>query len=94
MTRHVVSVAALLTALIVPPHSVTAAKPGSITDLGTLGGDYSDAFGVNNDGTLVQVVGRSRTASGVVHAFLWTAPGPMIDLGGLDGCTSYATRPA
>jgi probable HAF family extracellular repeat protein len=90
MKRHVVSVAALLMALIVPQHSVTAANPGSITDLGTLGGDYSDAFGINNDGALVQVVGRSRTASGVVHAFLWTAPGPMIDLGGLDGCTSYA----
>jgi hypothetical protein len=29
----------LLTALIVPQHSVTAAKPRSITDLGTLGGD-------------------------------------------------------
>jgi hypothetical protein len=39
MTRHAVSIAALLTALIVPQHSVTAAQPRSITDLGTLGGD-------------------------------------------------------
>jgi probable HAF family extracellular repeat protein len=90
MTRHVASVAALLTALIVPQHSATAGKPGGITELGTLGGDYSDAFGINNDAALVQVVGRSRTANGVVHAFLWTAPGPMIDLDGLDGRTSYA----
>jgi probable HAF family extracellular repeat protein len=90
MTRHVVSIAALVTALIVQQDSATAAKPAAITDLGTLGGDYSDAFAINNDAALMQIVGRSRTASGVVHAFLWTAPGPMIDLGGLDGCTSYA----
>jgi probable HAF family extracellular repeat protein len=85
------SVAALVTALIVPQHPVVAAKPGGITDLGTLGGDYSDAFGINNDPTVLHVVGQSRTANGTVHAFFWTPPGPMVDLGTLGGGDSQAS---
>jgi hypothetical protein len=34
-----VAAMALVTALLVPQHPVAAAKPGGITDLGTLGGD-------------------------------------------------------
>jgi probable HAF family extracellular repeat protein len=41
----------------------------SITDLGTLGGSYSYAYGINDLG---QVVGYSRTASGRDHAVLWS----------------------
>jgi probable HAF family extracellular repeat protein len=89
MKRQVLSAAALAAALIVPQQSVTATKPVSnITDLGTLGGQFSDAFGINNvnsDPASVQIVGRSTTAAGFLRAFVWTAPGPMIDLGTLGG---------
>jgi probable HAF family extracellular repeat protein len=75
---------------LVPQPSVTAAKPGDITDLGTLGGEFSDAFGINNDALAVHIVGRSETATGFLHAFFWTPPGPMIDLGTLGGSNSVA----
>jgi len=86
-----VAAVALVTALLVPQHPVAAAKPGGITDLGTLGGDYSDAFGMNNDPAVLQVVGQSRTAAGTVHGFFWTPPGPMVDLGTLGGPFSRAS---
>ncbi len=65
-------------------------------DLGTLGGDSSDAASVNGLG---QVVGTSKTSSGASHAFLWedqngngqSDAGEMIDLGTLGGPTSFAS---
>jgi probable HAF family extracellular repeat protein len=59
-----------------------------VTDLGTLGGNRSSAYGVNNRG---QVVGVAETAAGEMHAFLWNS-GTMADLGTLGGRTSYAYR--
>ena len=54
-----------------------------MTDLGTLpqgdayNNDYSQAWGINNSG---QVAGWSTTASGDIHAFLYSGAS-MTDLG-------------
>jgi probable HAF family extracellular repeat protein len=59
-------------------------------DLGTLGGDYSAAFGISEEG---HVVGASLTSGAdgpETHAFLW-AEGDMIDLGTLGGTYSGAS---
>lgn len=58
----------------------------TITDLGTLGGSSSSAYGINNSG---QVVGQSRNSSGAQRAFLYSGGG-MTDLGTLGGVNSYA----
>lgn len=61
---------------------------GTSADLGTLGGNYSIAEGVNYDGSVV--VGYSYTGS-QYHAFRWTLSGAMADLGVMPGGTfSYA----
>jgi probable HAF family extracellular repeat protein len=55
-------------------------------NLGTLGGSYSDAYGINSNG---QVVGYSATGGGLVnHAFVYTGSGPMQDLNNLIDPTS------
>ncbi len=41
---------------------------GVHTDLGTLGGDFSEARGINASG---QIVGRSYVSSGQTRAFIW-----------------------
>jgi probable HAF family extracellular repeat protein len=59
------------------------------TDLGTIGGFYSNAAGINNHG---QVVGQSNCAPGnwTQHAFLYDSTG-MHDLGTLGGSFSAAS---
>jgi len=52
-----------------------------MTDIGTLGSDYSTGYGLDDLG---RVVGSSETADGRSHAFLY-ADGQMTDLGALGG---------
>jgi probable HAF family extracellular repeat protein len=85
MKRQLFPAAALTAALVVAQPWTATTLVSSITDLGTLGGEFSDAFGINNDPASVQIVGRSTDAADCLHAFVWTAPGPMIDLGTLGG---------
>ncbi|MCC6956406.1 MAG: hypothetical protein IT316_06390 [Anaerolineales bacterium] len=54
---------------------------GVMQNLGTLGGSWSVAYGVNDDG---QVVGTSLTGTGYSGAFLWQN-GSMQNLGSLGG---------
>jgi probable HAF family extracellular repeat protein len=60
---------------------------GPLTDLGTLGGGYSEGTRLNMRG---QVTGSAATATGAVHAFLSGPNGmlPLQDLGALDGVAS------
>ncbi len=51
---------------------------GAFTSLGTLGGTYAEAHGINNSD---RVVGWAHDASGRRHAFTWTSGSGMVDLG-------------
>jgi len=62
------------------------ARPASIVDLGTLGGNSSTAYGLNDLG---QIVGSSDTGQRTSHAFLWEA-GRMTDLDSGDARDSAA----
>jgi probable HAF family extracellular repeat protein len=64
---------------------LAAQAQSGITDLGTLGGAYSAAYGISADGTVV--VGWADTVS-ADRAFRWTEAG-MVNLGTLGG-DSYA----
>ena len=56
----------------------TAGWSQSLTWLGTLGGDWSAAYGVSADGSVV--VGWAENAAGQRRPFRWTASGGMEDL--------------
>ncbi|ATN33640.1 hypothetical protein ACO34A_07445 [Rhizobium sp. ACO-34A] len=51
---------------------------GTMTDLGTLGGNYSSAYDVNADGTVV--VGYAEDSSDNAHGFRWTSEDGMISI--------------
>jgi probable HAF family extracellular repeat protein len=67
----------------------TAKDRTAMVDLGTLGGAYSQAWAINDSGT---VTGNSQVKgdTGPTHAFIWTKGG-MRDLGTLGGEYSYGT---
>jgi probable HAF family extracellular repeat protein len=59
---------------------------GTLVDLGTLGGTWSTANGINSRG---QVVGTSTTISGSFHAFFSDVSTNLVDIGTLGGISSY-----
>src|SRR3954471_10776733 len=73
----------LLALLVGWGHGLLGDVVYSVTNLGTLGGSNSFAFGLNNSG---QVTGGSATSTGAQHAFLYSN-GQMTDLGTLGGAT-------
>ena len=73
--------------MLVGSGQVMAVTQYTITDLGTLGGDYSYVTGINDSG---QVAGFSYiTGTTTEHAFLYDG-GNMTDLGTLGGSRSKA----
>jgi len=63
-------------------------RPGSITDLGTLGGEESHGLALNVQG---HAAGVADTAAGDRHAFFWDG-GEMVVLGTLGGSASARRR--
>jgi probable HAF family extracellular repeat protein len=63
-----------------PLHASLWEAGTGVQDLGTLGGQFSDARGINAPG---QVVGYSALRTAGYHAFLWEAGTGMQDLGDL-----------
>ncbi|MCF8142967.1 MAG: hypothetical protein K9N21_03505 [Deltaproteobacteria bacterium] len=60
------------------PCSAMSQPRFTIIDLGTLGGETSFAYGVNEKGA---VAGKSKTDNGDVKAFYWDAVSGMVDIG-------------
>ena len=71
---------------VVPYNTAVLWTGGVVQTLGTLGGTTSEAWGLNDSGT---VVGWSRTASGAIHPFVWDS-GVMTDIGVFGGYYGYA----
>jgi probable HAF family extracellular repeat protein len=76
--------------LLAPPiryHAVFWPDPLTVKDLGTLGGENSEAHDINNDRI---IVGYSETATGETVAFIWHNDFGMKPLGTLGGTNSKA----
>lgn len=84
--RALVTHAVVVIVQVILVAQADAVVPYTITDIGTLGGSWSRAYGMNEHG---QVVGDTVTPDGATHAFVWDS-GAMTDLGTLGGDTSKA----
>src|ERR1700679_1671354 len=91
MKTILISIAVSITAGSLLAALSTAQTPRyTVTDLGTLGGTSSDAYGINYAG---RVAGAASLPNGNTHAFL-AGPGDiMYDLGTLGGPNSEASGP-
>jgi probable HAF family extracellular repeat protein len=63
-------------------------QAGGMSDLGDLGGGYSDARAVSVSG---QIAGTSLLGDFTQHAISWTQAGGLVDLGTLGGDQAWAT---
>lgn len=76
-------------------NSFQSEKGQALTDLGTLGGPYSQALAINDSGFVTgnADIYRSFTLKrrAVIHAFVWSVQTNMRDLGVLGGDFSYGT---
>jgi probable HAF family extracellular repeat protein len=70
--------------------AASAAPQYQITDLGTLGGTLTVAFGINNAG---RIGGTAALPNGDTHAFLTGIGGTKYDLGTLGGPNAQASAP-
>lgn len=79
----------LVSMLLVFLAPVAMAQRYRVVDLGSLGGDYSEAYAINDFG---HVVGDSclDLACNLRHPFIWSEPTGMFDLGTLPGGNTYA----
>lgn len=68
-------------------HAFAWTQTGGMLDLGTLGGNSSEAWAINDAG---QAVGSSKLLSGATHPFIWDQTEGMQDLGTLGGARSLA----
>ena len=89
-----ISAVSLLAALAIPARlAAQEQKPNlaryTVTDLGTLGGTFSNAYGANG---ARYVGGAAQLSGGNQHAFLWYR-GHMRDLGTLGGPNSIGSGP-
>jgi probable HAF family extracellular repeat protein len=84
--KHHLELMAVATLASACPLAARGGAPFTITELGTLGGAESVAYGLNDAN---QVVGWSHATNSEMHAFVWTN-GSMADLGTLGGPASVA----
>src|SRR5215471_1721797 len=89
-TLKCITAMTLFAALVAPVQLAAQHTRFTVIDLGTLGGTFSLAGGINNRGS---VTGNSTLPGDTaVHAFLWQK-GVMTDLGTLGGPNSFASFP-
>jgi probable HAF family extracellular repeat protein len=70
-----------------PPQHAFVTGPGGLIDIGTFGGQRSEAFGINDHGKVVGIAGTEEFH--VSHAFIWWR-GFKRDIGTLGGGTATA----